>query len=108
MLTSLLTQLLGKVAEAMLTHAKACNLPLCMCFSQLCWCMCFGLAEHLLIHLGLMWVSSLMSVGETRWNNRHHRSKMGVQLCISITRSCHHNLVSPLPSPLGLGILLAG
>ena len=27
MLASLLTQLLGKVAEAMLMHAKACNLP---------------------------------------------------------------------------------
>ena len=107
MLTSLLTQLLGKVAEAMLTHAKACNLPLRKFFSQLCWCMCFG-GEHWLIHLGLMWVSCLTSVGETRWSNKHHRSKMGVQLCISITFSCHHNLVSPLPSPLGLGILLAG
>ena len=55
MLTSLLTQLLGKVAEAMLTHAKACNLPLCMCFSQLCWCMCFGgaLADSLGFDVGV-------------------------------------------------------
>ena len=56
MLTSLLTQLPGKVAEAMLTHAKACNLPLCMCFSQLCWCMCFGgaLADSLGFDVGVL------------------------------------------------------
>ena len=56
MLTSLLTQLLGKVAEAMLKHAKACNLPLCTCFSQLCWCMCFGgaLADSLGFHVGVL------------------------------------------------------
>ena len=30
-LASLLTQLLGKVAEAMLMHAKACNLPVFTC-----------------------------------------------------------------------------
>ena len=55
MLASLLTQLLGKVAEAKLMHAKACNLPnvmlipcsgclfvcglgLCICRCRLCGC----------------------------------------------------------------------
>jgi hypothetical protein len=42
MLASLLTQLLGKVAEAKLMHAKACNLPMCKCFSQFSWCKCFS------------------------------------------------------------------
>ena len=37
MLASLLTQLLGKGAEAMLMHAKACNLPLWQC-----WCVRMG------------------------------------------------------------------
>ena len=56
MLTSLLTQLLGKVAEAMSTHAKACNPPLCKCFGHLRWCMCFGgaLADSLGFDVGVL------------------------------------------------------
>ena len=37
MLATLLTQLLGKVAEAMLMHAKTCNLPWWLSSSQVCW-----------------------------------------------------------------------
>ena len=35
-LASLLTQLLGKVAEAMLMHAKACNLPMLHVIAACC------------------------------------------------------------------------
>ena len=41
MLASLLTQLLGKVAEAMLKHAKACNFPYNSFW--LCCALCFFL-----------------------------------------------------------------
>ena len=61
MLATLLTQLLGKVAEAKLMHAKACNLPVCMCFSQFCWCMCFVIALAASL---VFWFSFVMPFGE--------------------------------------------
>ena len=61
MLASLLTQLLGKVAEAKLMHAKACNLPMCTCCSQLCrCCMCFVVA---LAASHVFWFSCVVSIG---------------------------------------------
>ena len=71
MLASLLTQLLGKVAEAKLMHAKACNLPMWTCCSHLCRCgMCFVVAlaaSHVFLVYCVVSIGVDTDTSEARW-----------------------------------------
>ena len=68
MLASLLTQLLGKVAEAKLMHAKACNLPMCTCCSQLCmWFVVALAASHVFLYSCVVSIGVDTDTFEARW-----------------------------------------
>jgi len=83
MLTSLLTQLLGKVAEAMLMHAKACNLPVFAC--GLCCALC------------IFWCL----VVQTPWMQN------GVQPSASAARHDDIHFINPLGQQTGIFCWLA-